>query len=73
MASYIRACAAALDWAMAIPKLPERPKELDKPLPPEEDKPGTNETQHHPDPRAEPIPAREETWHPRSPYTTGND
>jgi hypothetical protein len=57
---------------MAIPTLPERPAQLDEPLPTEEDKPGTNETQHHPDPRAEPIPGREKTWHPRSPYTTGN-
>ena len=58
---------------MVTPKLPERPKELDKPLPPEEDKPGTNETQHQPNPRAEPIPNGDRPFHPRSPYTTGND
>jgi hypothetical protein len=57
---------------MTSPKLPVRPKELDKPLPPDEDKPGTNETQHDPDPRAEPIPDGEHKYHPRSPYTTGN-
>lgn len=58
---------------MVTPKLPDRPAELDKPLPPGEDKPGTNEIQHQPNPRAEPIPDGEQTWHPRSPYTTGND
>ena len=57
---------------MVTPKLPERPAELDKPLPPEEEKPGTNETQHHPDPKAEPMPTGEQPYHPRSPYTTGN-
>ena len=58
---------------MVTPKLPDRPAELDKPLPPEEDKPGTNETQHHPNPKAEPTPQGEQPYHPRSPYTTGND
>ena len=57
---------------MTSPKLPERPKQLDKPLPPEERKPGTNETQHQPDPQAEPIPDVDHKYHPRSPYTTGN-
>jgi hypothetical protein len=81
MPSHARACSRPTlpparpsqnGW-MAIPKLPDRPKELDKPLPPEEDKPGTNETQHHPNPRAEPMPTGEQPFHPRSPYTTGND
>ena len=57
---------------MVAPKLPERPKELGEALPPEEDQPGTNAVQHHPDPKAEPIPDGEEKYHPRSPYTTGN-
>jgi hypothetical protein len=39
----------------------------------QEDKPGTNATQPQPDPKAEPIPGRQRPWHPRSPYTTGND
>jgi hypothetical protein len=57
---------------MVAPKLPERPKEPDEGLPAEEDQPGTNAVQHHPDPKAEPIPDGEHTYHPRSPYTTGN-
>jgi len=57
---------------MVTPKLPERPEELDKPLPEEENKAGTNETQPHPDPTAEPMPTGEQPYHPRSPYTTGN-
>lgn len=57
---------------MTSPKSPESKKELDKPLPPEEDEPDTNEVQHHPDPNAEPIPGVDHKWHPRSPYTTGN-
>ena len=58
---------------MTSPKTPEAARELDKPLPPEEDKPDTNEVQHHPDPKAEPIPGTgEQKWHPKSPYTTGN-
>ncbi|AMO22027.1 hypothetical protein GCM10027034_23140 [Ramlibacter solisilvae] len=44
-----------------------------EPPPPREDKPGTNAPQSQPDPKAEPIPGRSRTWHPRSPYTTGND
>jgi hypothetical protein len=39
----------------------------------QEDKPGTNATQPQPNPKAEPIPGRQRPWHPRSPYTTGND
>jgi hypothetical protein len=58
---------------MVAPKTPEPPEELDKPLPPEEDKPGTNATQHHPNPNAEPIPGVERTYKPRGPYVTGND
>jgi hypothetical protein len=58
---------------MVSPKSRETQKELDKPLPPEEDKPDTNEVQHHPNPRAEPIPDGQQPYHPRSPYTTGND
>jgi hypothetical protein len=57
---------------MAIPKLPEGERDVDKPLPQEEQQPGSNATQHHPDPKAEPIPDGKETYHPRSPYTTGN-
>jgi hypothetical protein len=57
---------------MVSPKLPDPPPELDKPLPPGEDKPDTNATQHRPNPRAEPIPDGEQPYHPRSPYTTGN-
>lgn len=58
---------------MNSPKHPETAKDRDKPPPPREDKPGTNATQPEPDPRAEPIPGRKRTYHPRSPYTTGND
>jgi hypothetical protein len=57
---------------MVSPKLPERPQQPDEPLAADEDKPGTNATQHHPDPKAEPIPNGEQPYHPRSPYTTGN-
>lgn len=71
--SYTPARAPLLDWGMVSPRLPDRPKELDEPLPPGEDKPGSNDTQHHPDPRAEPIPTGGQPYHPRSPYTTGND
>jgi hypothetical protein len=58
---------------MTSPKSPEAAKEQGKPLPPDEDKPDTNEVQHHPDPKAEPIPGVGTKWHPKSPYTTGND
>ena len=57
---------------MATPRSPEEAKEADKPLPPEEDKPGTNEIQHEPNPKAEPEPNVDTKWRPRSPYTTGN-
>jgi len=57
---------------MTSPKPPEHTKQLDKPLTPEEQKPGTNETQHEPDPQAEPIPNVDHRYHPRSPYTAGN-
>ena len=57
---------------MVTPKLPEPPKELDQPLPADEDRPGTNAVEHHPDPKAEPIPDGKEPYHPRSPYTAGN-
>lgn len=57
---------------MTTPKLPQAQPERDKPLPPDEDKPGTNSTQHHPNPKAEPEPTGEQPYHPRSPYTTGN-
>ena len=33
---------------------------------------GTNEVQHRPDPKAEPIPDGEHKYVPRSPYRTGN-
>jgi len=33
---------------------------------------GTNTVQHHPDPKAEPIPDGEHKYVPRSPYRTGN-
>jgi hypothetical protein len=56
---------------MTSPKSPEAREELDQ-APPDEDKPDTNEVQHHPDPKAEPIPGLEHKWHPKSPYTTGN-
>jgi hypothetical protein len=59
---------------MATPKTPEPPEtDLDKPLTPEEDKPGTNAIQHHPDPKAEPIPGVDHKYKPRAPYVTGND
>jgi hypothetical protein len=54
-------------------KRPRTDDRRDKPPPPQEDKPGTNAPQPQPDPKAEPIPGRQRTWHPRSPYTTGND
>jgi hypothetical protein len=57
---------------MATPKTPDPPEELNEPLPPEEQKEGTNEVQHHPDPKAEPIPGGEHKYHPPGPYTTGN-
>lgn len=58
---------------MTSPKNPETEKQRDKkPLAPDEDQPGTNATQHQPDPKAEPIPDGEVPYHPRSPYTTGN-
>lgn len=57
---------------MASPKSPETERELDKPLPPDEDKPGTNATQHDPNPDAEPIANGTERFLPSSPYTTGN-
>lgn len=57
---------------MTSPKSPKAREELDKPAPPEQDKPDTNEVQHHPDPKAQPIPGVERKWHPKSPYTTGN-
>lgn len=53
-------------------KSPESRDDQGKPLPSEDDKPDTNEVQHHPDPTAEPIPGAEHKWHPKSPYTTGN-
>lgn len=65
--------AGPLDNArMTSPKSPDAARELDKPLAPEEDKPDTNEVQHHPNPKAEPIPDGDPKWHPKSPYTTGN-
>jgi len=57
---------------MTSPKSRETAKELDKPLPPDEDRPDTNAVQHHPNPKAEPIPDGNQPYHPRSPYTTGN-
>ena len=58
---------------MVSPKLPDAPhEELDQPIPPDEDQPDTNATQHHPDPRAKPMPNGELPYHPGSPYTTGN-
>ena len=59
---------------MTSPKSTETPREPDKPAA-EDDKPDTNEVQHHPDPQAEPIPGAprvDKKWHPKSPYTTGN-
>jgi hypothetical protein len=44
-----------------------------KPLPAEEEKPGTNEVQHQPNPRAEPMPDGDPKYRPSSPYTHGND
>ena len=35
-------------------------------------KPGTNEVEHEPDPKAEPLPDGQHKHVPRSPYTTGN-
>ena len=58
---------------MTTPRFPDLPLELDKPLPPEVDKPGTNAVQHHPNPKADPEPGVDHKWQPRSPYTTGND
>ncbi|HTH80596.1 MAG TPA: hypothetical protein VL593_16610 [Ramlibacter sp.] len=57
---------------MTSRKPPDAAKEADKPLPPDEDKPDTNEVQHHPDPKAEPIPNVDHKWHPKSPYTGGS-
>ncbi|MBE7939015.1 MULTISPECIES: hypothetical protein [Ramlibacter] len=39
-----------------------------------EDTPGTNATQHEPNPRERPIPdpGAEHKYHPESPYTAGN-
>lgn len=39
-----------------------------------EDTPGTNRTQHEPNPREKPIPdpSLERKYHPESPYTAGN-
>ena len=34
---------------------------------------GTNATQHHPDPKAKPIPGVTRKYVPRSPYGQGND
>ena len=51
---------------------PQPPREPDK-AQPEEDKPDTNAVQHHPDPKAEPIPgATDQKWLPKSPSTAGN-
>jgi hypothetical protein len=59
-----------------------RPSEKNEPAqsPPEaapegasEEEPGTNAVQHEPDPRAEPLPDAHHKYHPRSPYTSGND
>jgi hypothetical protein len=60
---------------MKTPKRPAAREEpgKSKPSPPDDDKPDTNEVQHHPDPKAEPIPGVDHKWHPKSPYTTGND
>jgi hypothetical protein len=47
----------------------------DKPASADDEKPDTNEVQHEPDPKAEPIPGApgiDKKWHPKSPYTTGN-
>ena len=51
---------------------PEAADDSGKTLPPEEDKPDTNEVQHHPDPKAEPIPGVDHKYHPKSPYTGGS-
>lgn len=34
---------------------------------------GTNTTQHHPDPKAKPMPEAGHKYVPRSPYGQGND
>jgi hypothetical protein len=59
---------------MSKPRQPDDAKDQKRDEAPEsdEDKPGTNAVQHHPDPRAQRLPEGEQHYHPRSPYTTGN-
>lgn len=52
---------------------PQAEKAPEDSLPPDEDKPGTNATQHHPDPKAEPMVEGDPKYQRRSPYITGND
>jgi hypothetical protein len=44
-----------------------------RPEAPAQDEPGSNATEHEPDPKAQPIPDGEHKYIRRSPYTAGND
>lgn len=50
-----------------IPEPPSRPPD------PLSESEGNNETQHEPNPRADPTPDGTRKHVPRSPFTTGND
>jgi hypothetical protein len=59
---------------MSTPRNPDAAKD-EQPPATDENEEGSNAVQHEPDPNAEPIPlpGGEHKYHPRSPYTHGND
>ena len=54
------------------PKKPEAAEDKQRAPAAADDEPGTNEVQHEPDPKAEPLPDGHHKYVPRSPFTTGN-
>lgn len=59
---------------MTTPKNPDAAPARKDDAPVAEDQPGTNATQHEPNPRERPIPDPDahRKYHPASPYTAGN-
>jgi hypothetical protein len=58
---------------MSTPRPGDKEPQQSPPEAAPEEEPGTNAVQHEPDPRAEPLPDVHHKYHPRSPYTSGND
>lgn len=59
---------------MTTPRKPDAEPAPKDETPVAEDEPGTNATQHEPNPREKPIPGPDphHKYHPSSPYTAGN-